>query len=208
MKDAIQLIAALVVFVCATDLSANDDIYEGRIKLVSKLDEPDGLCLDLPGPMSNLLLHIPAWAHTCKPQGSDIRDMTFRFDASTVSTISNSAMAPPLCLAVDEISQGSQMHFVECDEDSDNQKFRYIDKGRILLESTRGEETALCLTVETAAPSPRGSRPRNDDPKGHSTMVNLRASHMARSLMLEDCAAAPLEMSQWEAYRERELNPF
>ncbi|WP_415404643.1 hypothetical protein [Tateyamaria sp. SN3-11] len=39
--------------------------YEGRIRLVRFLDEPDGYCVDVPGGGDRVMLSMPAIAHTC-----------------------------------------------------------------------------------------------------------------------------------------------
>ncbi|MEM9401240.1 MAG: RICIN domain-containing protein [Pseudomonadota bacterium] len=180
--------------------------YKGRMALVGKLDEPDGLCLDLPGPPFMLMLDRPAWVHTCKP--GDFSDMVFQFNGSSVSAIRSDLVNPALCLNADEVAEGSLLHFVECKNDSAEQLFRHMASGQILLASTASAELSLCLSARTAASAPPGEPPNNEDTDGHSMIVNLERSHVARVLELRNCKSVSLEVSQWEAYEERKPRPF
>ncbi|MEM7704533.1 MAG: RICIN domain-containing protein [Pseudomonadota bacterium] len=198
-----------VTLVCMLAISGSAAVaggYEGRISLVGKLDEPDGLCIDLPGPPFRLMLDRPAWVHTCKP--GDVRDMILLFDGTQASPIKSTLVEPALCMEADNVAAGSLLHFVECNQNSNRQTFRYIKNGQIRLDATTGQELELCLSARTAATVPFGEPPNNDDPNGHSMIVNLERSHVARPLELRDCATAPLEVSQWEAYQEQQPKPF
>ncbi len=202
------IVVGLAVFVStAIDAFASDhDAYEGRVALVWKLDEPDGFCLDIPGPPSNLMLDLPAVVHTCKP--GDFRDMIFRFNGESSSTIKSVLPNPALCLQADEIAEGSLLHYVECNEESDQQLYKYIENGQILLTATADHKSTLCLSARTAKPTRIGDPQNLDDPHGHSIIVNLESSHVIRPLVLRDCGSTPLEVSQWEAYEERDLRKF
>ena len=197
---------ALLITLLSAYATADDGSYSGRISLVGKLDEPDGLCIDIPGPPSRLFLDRPAWVHTCKP--GDIRDMIFHFDSRSSSPIKSTLVEPAICIEADEFTAGSLLHFIECDDESEQQLFRYTPNGQIRVEATAGQDTELCLAARTAKTVPMGNPPEPSDPNGHAMIVNLERSHVARPMVLRECSSAPLEVSQWEAYEERPPRPF
>ena len=88
-----------------TGLSATSG-YEGQIRLSRFLDEPDGYCLDVPGPANAVMLEMPLIAHTC--HADPLSDQVFQFNEAgsgvlrwtTADTIFASQWTrPPLCRA-------------------------------------------------------------------------------------------------------------
>lgn len=180
--------------------------YEGRIALYSKLDEPDGLCIDIPGPPFRPFLDWPAWVHTCKP--GDVSDMVFRFAAAASGPIMSTRVETTVCLTANALAVGEGLLFAECKEGSPRQTFSYLENGQLQMTASSDKDPELCLAAQTAEAAPMGQPPNNDDPNGHSKVVNLERSHVARIMELRDCSTVSLEVSQWEPHHERPLRSF
>lgn len=179
----------------------NESGFSGRLMLVSKLDEPDGFCLDVPGPPSNPMVQIPAWVHTCHPE--PLLDQVFYYDHENHGQIKSLITDSDLCLTVDSQKIGSGLKFAPCKSDSEMQSYDYLSNAMLQLRSTKELEAPLCLAAEITGPPPRQEAKEGQDPRGESRPINPSRSHLARFLQLQLCSEIGYEMGQWEAYQER-----
>lgn len=160
--------------------------YIGQIRLASDLDDPRGYCLDVPGPHTNLLFHIPVWAHTC--HASALPDQNFRYNEGGHGTFRFVYQEHDLCLTANEPSAGSRFSYEACDA-PDRQAFDVSAEGVFNL---RGSE--LCLAVSNMAEG--GSQ---DEP---GVGRQVQASHMVRMLRLRPCDQGSSEMDRWVALEQ------
>lgn len=96
--------------------------YTGRIRLTRILDEPDGYCLDVPGPASNVMLQFPLVAHTC--HADPLADQVFRFNDSGSGQIRWTMDEYDLCFTADSADNLANLNLKAC-EGSPMQTFEY-----------------------------------------------------------------------------------
>lgn len=168
-----------------------NDGYEGRIRLVRFLDEPDGYCIDVPGGGDRVMLSVPAIAHTC--HFDPLPDQVFRLDGVAIRW---SFGPEPVCLSAATPSPGADFGFELC-AGAPRQAFEFALNGEIRLTGT-----TLCLSVERTGPR-FGQDPGPDqDPHGRGRPVNPQFSHLARALLLEECGVGDPSFQRWMAYPE------
>lgn len=188
--------AALVGIVCvwsvaAPQLATADDIrpllaangYEGRLKLARDLDDPRGYCLDVPGPASNILLHLPGWTHSC--HSGPEPDQVYRFNLEGKGRFRFVHETYNLCLTADESAAKSRFNYQPCDREA-GQSFRATPEGRLVLQGTD-----LCLAAMNMAPG--GSQ--DEVGKGR----DVQATHKIRILTLRPCGTGAPELERWVA---------
>ncbi|MEM8917460.1 MAG: ricin-type beta-trefoil lectin domain protein [Pseudomonadota bacterium] len=165
--------------------------YEGRIRLAYFLDEPDGYCLDVPGPVQNLFLESPTVAHTCHPD--PLGDQVFRFNVEGQGLINWRYGEHDLCLTALAAEPKSKLKLLACDNPS-AQQFRYTDKGEFQLQST-----SLCVQVERTGPASRQQPSSGQDAYGRGRSVNAQYTHLMRFLELHPCGSGDPAMARWRA---------
>ena len=168
--------------------------YEGRISLADRLDEPRGYCLDVPGPIFNIMLHIPVWAHNCH-QGPGA-DQVFRFNVGGSGQLRWVHEEHDLCLTARESRKGARFSFEECSS-AMRQRFNLSDTGALQLEAT-----SLCIAVEI----PIGGRGYVAEP-GHEKFGRGRSfpqdpSARIRFLELQPCDTTPSALTVFGAHTE------
>ena len=190
MKIALVVIA-IVTFGCTP--SSNDlpsEAHVGQIRLTSFLDEPDGYCLDVPGPAHAVMLDLPLVAHTCHPDPK--ADQVFTYDPSQTGEIIWNARPTPLCFTADSASELSRLNLRPC-EQSARQVFDRIGKGEFQL---RGSQ--LCIQVERRGPASRQPVGEGQDAYGRGRSVNAQYTHLMRFLELRECGSGDPAMSRWQ----------
>ncbi len=165
--------------------------YEGRIRLAYFLDEPDGYCLDVPGPIHNLFLDSPTVAHTCHPD--PLGDQIFKFNLNGQGLINWSHGEKNLCLTALGTESKSKLKLLACDNPS-AQQFRYTDKAEFQLQLTN-----LCVQVERTGPPSRQKPTADQDAYGRGRSVNAQYTHLMRFLELHPCGSGDPTMARWKA---------
>ncbi|MEP4377379.1 MAG: ricin-type beta-trefoil lectin domain protein [Alphaproteobacteria bacterium] len=163
----------------ATPAHAQDTKGSGEIFILADapLDEPHGLCLDIPGHADRVDVTRNLTVHTCK---RDIWNLDERFAAAPFE---NGILHMPeygMCVAANDTRAGAQVALANCDG-SPGQRWKYTDKRLVSAAQDR-----LCLTV--------GPEPSELTPGGR----RLPSRHVARSLGLADCTAADADRQRWE----------
>ena len=159
VKPSRLVVAGGVVLAMLTSPSAAEDVL---VRLIAPLDEPRGLCLDIPGHRDRVRVNAPLMVHTCK---WGIWNFDERFDRGRLS--SGQLVMPHYNLCLVPRWPDGRITLSECDSGSQ----WIFDSG--LLRSASKPDT--CITVG-AEPSEltRGGR-------------RLPSRHQARSLGLEPC---------------------
>ena len=160
--------------------------YTGQIRLAADLDDARGYCLDVPGSHTNLLFHIPVWAHTC--HSTALPDQNFRYNEGGSGAFRFVTEEHDLCLTANEASEGSQFSYEVCDT-PERQTFDVSAEGVFTL---RGSD--LCLAVSNMTEG--GSQ---DEP---GVGRQVQASHMVRMLRLRPCGQGAPEMDRWVARQQ------
>ncbi|MEM9784923.1 MAG: ricin-type beta-trefoil lectin domain protein [Pseudomonadota bacterium] len=178
----------------AVALMADPQGYEGRIRLVRLLDEPDGYCIDVPGGGDRVMLHMPAIAHTCHfdPQP----DQVFRFNATGRGRIVWDHDGQDMCLSAESTQASVGLRFENCN-DATRQAFAFAQNGELRLLGT-----ALCLAVERTGPQPGQALTEGQDSYGRGRPVNPQYTHLARALQLAPCGDGDPSMQRWMAMAE------
>ncbi|WP_138921441.1 ricin-type beta-trefoil lectin domain protein [Novosphingobium pentaromativorans] len=171
--------------------------YEGRIRLIRYLDEPDGYCIDIPGNIS-FLLPFPAWAHTC--HFDRVPDQVFRYNRDGKHNIrwiyEDSKQKFDWCLTAKSKVSGSYFEYATCDQPS-LQEFEYTDLGEFKLK-----DSDFCIYVESTGPIAGKLMLPGGDPYGRGRSINPAYSHLARILELQPCGSGEISMERWEALIE------
>ncbi|MEM6626062.1 MAG: RICIN domain-containing protein [Pseudomonadota bacterium] len=165
--------------------------YEGRVRLTRFLDEPDGYCLDVPGPEGSEMLQFPLVAHTCHadPKG----DQVFSFNADGSGQIRWTTDTHDLCFTADEAVALSKLNLRACDQ-PELQSFIFTEKKEFQLSGTQ-----LCVQVERTGPGPFETAEDGQDSYGRGRSVNAQFTHLMRVLELRDCGDGDPAMSRWQA---------
>ncbi|MEO1304611.1 MAG: RICIN domain-containing protein [Pseudomonadota bacterium] len=169
----------------------DQDGYEGRVRLVRFLDEPDGYCLDVPGPAGSELLEVPLVAHTCHPD--PYLDQVFRFNQDRAREIRWTTEAHDLCFTPDAVEVGSRLHLRTCGEHP-AQAFEYTIGQELKLVDAN-----LCIQVERRGAGPRQPPGEGQDAYGRGLSVNAQYTHLMRFLELRQCGDGDPSMSRWKA---------
>jgi hypothetical protein len=168
------LIASVLIATAAEDVG---ELFQ----LQGKLDEPRGMCFDIPGFRASIDLNIPMQAHTCKSNPEAWEDQMFRLNYPMAGNIYNPEY--DVCLdTVKTIERGSV--FMRSCTDSPTQKFDWSNMGEL-----RPIGTELCLAV-----SPSPSHPSvlaGTTPEAGVTFV-------ARAMGLAPCSDVDDELKHWD----------
>lgn len=172
--------------------------YEGRIRLVRYLDEPDGYCLDIPGSLT-FLLPVPPWAHTC--HFDRLADQVFKYNKDGKRNIrwtySDEKNSYDWCLTAKSAQDGANFEYVACNK-PELQAFEYSSIGEFKLQNTN-----LCIFVESTGPRAGAMTLSGGvDPYGRGRSVNPAYSHLARLLELHPCGTGEPSMARWQAVVE------
>ena len=170
---------------------SNPEGYEGRVRLVRFLDEPDGYCLDVPGPAGSELLDFPLVAHTCHPD--PYADQVFRIRQDTSQHIRWTTQARDLCFTPDKVEAGARLYLRACGEYPD-QAFEVTEGQELKLA-----ETDLCIHVERRGAGPRQAPGEGQDVYGRGRSVNAQYTHLMRFLELRQCGEGDASMYRWQA---------
>lgn len=165
--------------------------YTGRIRLTRFLDEPDGYCLDVPGPPSNVMLQFPLVAHTC--HADPWADQVFQFNLAGQGLIRWTMDDYDLCFTADAAEPMSALNLRDC-EAGDRQAFTYTTAGELRLSSTD-----LCIHVERTGPGFREPVGEDQDARGRGRSVNPQFTHLMRRLEMRACGEGDPAMSRWTA---------
>lgn len=146
------------------------------VEAAAALDEPRGLCLDVPGHRDRTRTTAPMVVHTCK-WGMWNHDE--RFDRDEVARGLLRMPRYGLCLGAAGTGEGAELRLGECD-DAPLRRWRFAE-GRFRLAAAPG----MCLTI--------GPEPSELTPGGR----RLTSRHVARSLALSACRAAAADRQEW-----------
>lgn len=161
---------------------ASEPMSDGLVQLADNLDEPRGLCFDIPGFRASIDTHIPVQAHTCKPDPDSREDGLFVTDYPREGNIYNQEY--DLCLdAVDIVERGNV--FMRKCADVASQKF---DSSEGYLALTAQDDSQLCLAV-----SPSPSHPS----VLAGTVPETGVTFVARTMALSKCDAVDKKYTQW-----------
>lgn len=194
MKHQLLILAASLATIGFQSTSSAQNItplrsadgYEGRIKLAATLDDPRGYCLDVPGPASNILLHIPVWTHSC--HSGPEPDQVFKFNLDGKGKFRFVYQSYDLCLTAADRVARSRFRYEECNADA-LQGFGARQDGTIVLKGSN-----LCLAALNMEAG--GSQQET----GTGRMV--QATHMVRGLTLRRCGSGAPELERWVAIVE------
>ncbi|MEO0465656.1 MAG: RICIN domain-containing protein [Pseudomonadota bacterium] len=165
--------------------------YEGRVRLTRFLDEPDGYCLDVPGPATSVMLQFPLVAHTC--HADPLADQVFRFNMDGENRIRWVMDDYDLCFTADDASAMSPLNLLACDAPA-KQSFEFTDRGEFRLS-----DTDLCIHVERTGPASFQPVEEGQDAYGRGRSVNAQFTHLMRRLELRTCGDGDPAMSRWQA---------
>ena len=163
--------AAVAVF-CA---SANAE--QVFVKAVAPLDEPRGLCLDIPGHRSRVNVDAPLVVHTCK---WGLWNFDERFDGDALANGDLRLPEYGVCAGVRAASEGAEILLADCDGTA-LRRWTYAD-GRLRLVAAPD----MCLTI--------GPEPSRLTAGGR----RLPSRHVARSIALEACRDSAETRQTWE----------
>ena len=147
----------------------------GLLRLVDRLDDPLGYCVDVSGFGVNLQLDAPLQAHTCKP-GSD--DQLFAQLGGGLRLERHGR-----CLVAGATVDGSSVGVAQCDAGAAGQRFGLDADGEIRLVAADG--SALCVGVAGGSGEPAGGR-----------------NHLRRDLKLHVCDEAKPNLIRWELVKQ------
>lgn len=164
-----------VAAVAQAQVTASAD--EVFILAVAPLDEPRGLCLDIPGHRDRVNVTRDLVVHTCK---RGIWNLDERFSASALQGGVLRMPEYDLCVAARGTRAGSRVRLADCDGSS-AQVWTFAD-GRLSPSQTPD----LCLTI--------GPEPSELTPGGR----RLPSRHVARSLELAPCSQAASDRQAWK----------
>ena len=181
---------ALSIVDPVADLSSPEG-YTGRIRLSRFLDEPDGYCMDVPGPPNAPMLHLPVVAHTCHPD--PYIDQVFQFNKDESGLMRWTTEGHDLCFTVNETKIGSRLGFKTCDQPA-FQTFNFTARGEFKLSGTD-----LCLHVERTGPALRAPVAEGQDAYGRGRSVNPQFTHLMRFVELRECGDGDASMWRWQA---------
>ncbi|MEL7538080.1 MAG: RICIN domain-containing protein [Pseudomonadota bacterium] len=170
---------------------AADGGYEGRIRLTRFLDEPDGYCFDVPGPVDNRMKDVPMVAHTC--HADPLADQVFEFNVRGNGRIRWTYEATALCFEAQAAEVGAKLDFNACG-DEPTQSFDYTERGEFRLR-----DSSLCIHVEKTGPGPRQQPAEGQDAYGRGRSVNAQYTHLMRFLELRTCGTEDPAMSRWQS---------
>ena len=147
------------------------------VKAAAPLDEPRGLCLDIPGHRSRVNIDAPLGVHTCK---WGLWNFDERFDGDALAKGELRMPEYGLCVGVSAPAEGTKILLTDCDGPA-LRRWTFSD-GRLRLAAAPD----MCLTI--------GAGPSRLTPGGR----RLASRHVARSLALEACRDSAKARQTWE----------
>ena len=147
------------------------------VRLVAPLDEPRGLCIDIPGHRDRVRVSAALVVHTCK---RGMWNFDERFDRTALDQGRLRMPDYGLCAGAAGAAAGARVMLAECGG-SKLQAWEFSD-GFLRL----GAEPGLCITV--------GPEPSELTPGGR----RLPSRHVARSLGLEPCGGEARDRQVWK----------
>ncbi|MEM1110656.1 MAG: ricin-type beta-trefoil lectin domain protein [Pseudomonadota bacterium] len=165
--------------------------YEGRIRLVRFLDEPDGYCFDVPGPVGNRFTQFPLVAHTC--HFDPLADQVFEFNTRGSGQLRWTYEEEDLCFEALGTDSGVNIDLRACGA-SAQQRFEYTGLGEFKLVGSE-----LCIHVEKTGPGIGESAGEGQDRYGRGNSVNAQFTHLMRRLELRTCGTEDPSMSRWQS---------
>ena len=171
----VAVLAAGMVLAAAPSLAAEGGIV--LVRTVAPLDEPRGLCIDIPGHRDRVRVSAALVVHTCK---WGMWNFDERFDRAALERGHLRMPEYGLCAGVAEAAPGARVTLAEC-ESSELQVWKFSG-GLLRLAAKPG----LCMTVgpEASELTPGGRR--------------LPSRHVARSLGLEQCGDKAQDRQVWK----------
>lgn len=165
--------------------------YEGRVRLTRFLDEPDGYCLDVPGPVGSEMLEFPLVAHTC--HADPLGDQVFQINANGSGEIRWTTDKHDLCFTATKSEAMSKLKLEAC-EAPERQRFEYTERREFNLSGTD-----LCIHVERTGAGQMQPPGEGQDAYGRGRSVNAQFTHLMRFLELRPCGDGDPSMSRWKA---------
>jgi hypothetical protein len=152
---------------------ASEEVF---LKIKASLDEPRGLCVDIPGHKARVNVKRPLVVHTCK---WTIWNLDERFDTAAVARGNLRLTHYDLCAGVDLNKDSESIILGKCDG-SPERRWNFVN-GRLQLIAKQN----FCLTVgeEASELTPGGRR--------------LPSRNVARSLALKECGEAAQDRQIW-----------
>ena len=158
----------------ARDEAAVDDVF---LRIAAPLDEPRGLCVDIPGHRDRVDVTRPLVVHTCK---WGVWNLDQRFDAVAVDVGLLVMPAYRLCVGAVAAQHAAHIVLAECDGDVLRSWLPVGGRFQVVADPN------FCLTV--------GAEPSQLTPGGR----RLPSRHVARSLTLESCRDSARERQIWQ----------
>ena len=146
------------------------------LKIKAPLDEPRGLCVDIPGHKARVNVKRSLVVHTCK---WTIWNFDERFDLAAFGKGNLRMSRYDLCLGVNSKDKMSKIVLAACDGDPLRQ-WKYVE-GRLQLAAA----PEMCLTI--------GPEPSELTPGGR----RLPSKNVARSLALDTCSDKARDRQDW-----------
>ena len=147
------------------------------LQAVAALDEPRGLCVDIPGHRDRVRLDAALMVHSCK---WSIWNLDERFATDSFKTGELRMPHYGLCVGAETELAGSSLLLGKCDGRAS--RHWQFTKGKLRLTVN----PALCLTI--------GPEPSTLTPGGR----RLASRHVARSLGLEACGSEAEDRQRWQ----------
>ena len=167
----------LLLILVAAPHAVADVESERFLRAVAHLDEPRGLCVDIPGHRDRVNVSAALVVHTCK---WDVWNLDERFDAPAFARGELRMPSFDLCAGVNGYQTGSAIRLGACDGSAPRQWI--IDEGRVRSAAAPD----MCLTI--------GAEPSTLTPGGR----RLPSRHVARSLALAECQSPADNRQRWE----------
>ena len=167
----------IVAFAAVAFFFASASAEQLFVKAVAPLDEPRGLCLDIPGHRSRVNVDAPLGVHTCK---WGLWNFDERFDGDALAKGELRMPEYGLCVGVRAPAEGTEILLTDCDGTA-LRRWTYADR-RLRLAAAPD----MCLTI--------GPEPSQLTPGGR----RLPSRHVARSLALEACRDSAKTRQVWE----------
>lgn len=148
------------------------------IKLIDRLDDKRGFCIDIPGHLKGVNLSAALVVHTCK---DGFWNYDERFDKATLMATGQLKMPEfDLCLAADQAEPDSALRLMACDKTPARQVWMYAASQLRLTSSPN-----LCLTVaDTPSEVSRGTR-------------HHPVRHLVRPITLAICSPELAKLQNW-----------
>lgn len=176
MVWAIGLAISGYAFPAAAQSLSDSSVKEVFLKAKAPLDEPRGLCVDIPGHKARVNVERNLVVHTCK---WTIWNLDERFDAVSLAKGSLRMSRYNLCVGVNSKEDLAKIILGACDGNP-MRHWNFV-KGQLRLTAA----PEMCLTI--------GAEPSELTPGGR----RLPSRNVARSLALESCSEKTSDRQTW-----------